>query len=261
MCVRMDKYLNKIHNKDIAELLRELPDRSIDMIYSDIDYNKGVKYGGISYTKHFNEYMGDYISLAADATRVLKKTGSAFFINYPRNNAYLWSNFLDNVYYDVQEYVWVYRSNIGHSPRRFTTAHRSILHCMKSKHSKFHKDNVAQPYINQNDKRIRRLLAGGSKGRSPYSWFYADMVKNVSKAKDKVDHPCVIPNKVSSLLIKSVTEPGDTVLILFAGSGSEIDICRKLNRNWISAELDKQYCEHIEKRLDNQILFEEEKSQ
>ncbi len=250
----MKEFLNKIHNIDIHDLLRQLPDRSIDMVYSDIDYNKGIKYGSKTYTKNFNDYMADYIALAAESTRVLKSSGSAFFINYPRNNAYLWTKYLDNAYYEVQEYVWIYNSNIGHSPRRFTTAHRSILHCMKTRGSKFFKNQIAEPYINQNDKRIRKLMRRGSKGRSPYSWFYADMVKNVSKASKKINHPCVIPDRISALLMQSVTLPGDTVLILFAGSGSEIDVCRKLKRNWISAELSKEYCEQIEKRLDNQIL-------
>jgi DNA modification methylase len=255
----MKEFLNKIHNKNISELMRELPDESVDCIYSDVDYNKGIKYGGISYTKAFNEYIGDYITLAAESTRVLKDTGSAFFINYPRNNAYLWARYLDSAYYDVQEYVWIYNSNIGHSPRRFTTAHRSILHCMKSKESKFYKENVAEPYINQNDKRIRKLVKNGSKGRSPYSWFYADLVKNVSKWYKKTDHPCVIPDRVSALLIKSVTIPGDVVLILFAGSGSEIDVCRRLGRGWISADLDSDYCERIEKKLDKHIITFEER--
>jgi DNA modification methylase len=250
----MHRFINKIHNMDIHALLRLLPDRSVDMVYSDIDYNKGIKYGDKRYTKHFNDYMSDYISLASESTRVLKNSGSAFFINYPRNNAYLWTRYLDDAYDDVQEYVWIYNSNIGHSPKRFTTAHRSILHCMKTQGSKFFKDQVAEPYLNQNDRRVRRLMKGGSKGRSPYSWFYADMVKNVSKWHKNVDHPCVIPDKVSALLIQSVTEPGDVILILFAGSGSEIDICRTLKRNWIAADLSEEYCEHIEKRLDKHIL-------
>jgi DNA modification methylase len=254
----MKKFLNKIHNIDIHDLLRQLPDESIDMVYSDIDYNKGIRYHGKTYSKNFNEYITDYISLAAESTRVLKKTGSAFFINYPKNNAHLWVQYLDKAYYDTQEYVWVYNSNIGHSPRRFTTAHRSILHCMKSKNNKFFKDQVAEPYINETDKRIRRLIKEGSKGRSPYSWQYADMVKNVTKGSKKIDHPCVIPDRISSMLIQSVTEPGDVVLILFAGSGSEIDVCRKLGRNWISADLSEDYCEFIEKRLDNEILLFEE---
>lgn len=250
----MKKFINKIHNIDIKELIRQLPNSSVDVIYSDVDYNKGIKYDGVSYSKNFNEYMGNYMGLAVESVRVLKKTGSAFFINYPRNNAFLWALCLDKIAYDVQEYVWTYRSNIGHSPNRFTTAHRSILHARKTKNSVFYKDNVAKPYINQEDGRIRRLIKSGSKGRAPYSWFYADLVKNVTKDKELINHPCVIPDEVSSLLIQSVTMPGDTVLILFAGSGSEINVCRKLKRNWISADLSKNYCERIQRQLDNQIL-------
>ena len=65
------------------------------------------------------------------------------------------------------------------------------------------------------------------------------------------------PDEVSSLLIKSVTNPGDTVLILFAGRGGEVEICRKLGRHFIAAELDTNYCEVIEKQLDKEwINFE-----
>lgn len=254
----MNNFINKIHNMDIYTLLRQLPNKSVDCVYSDIDYNCGIRYGGKSYTKSFNTYIADYISLAAESIRVLKNTGSAFFINYPKNNSFLWVNYLDSACYDVQEYVWIYRSNIGHSPRRFTTAHRTILHCMKSKKSKFYKDHVAEPYINQNDKRIKKLMENGSKGRAPYSWVYADMVKNVTKNNKGVAHPCVIPDKISSLLIKSATKPGDIVLILFAGSGGEINMCKKLGRQFIAADLDAGYCERIDKMLDSQYLILED---
>ena len=250
----MKKFLNKIHNKDINELLRELPDNSVDCIYSDIDYNVGIKYNGRSYTKKFDKYMADYIVLAAESMRVLKEDGSAFFINYPKNNAFLWVKYLDAVCYDVQEYVWIYRSNIGHSNKRFTTAHRSILHCTKSNKNKFYKDNVAEPYINKNDKRIKKLIKEGSKGRAPYSWIYANIIKNVSKKCNDINHPCVIPDKISSMLINSVTMPNDVVLILFAGSGSEIDVCRKFNRSWIAADLDKNYCDYIIKQSNAPML-------
>ena len=43
--------------------------------------------------------------------------------------------------------------------------------------------------------------------------------------------------------------PKDIVLILFGGSGSEIEICKLLNRQYISAEIDKKYYEIIVDRL------------
>lgn len=69
--------------------------------------------------------------------RVLKDDGNLFMINYPKQNAYLRVKFLDDNAYSVNDYVWIYNSNIGHSSKHFTTAHRSILHSTKSKYNNF----------------------------------------------------------------------------------------------------------------------------
>jgi len=233
------KYLNKVFLMDIMELLKNLPDKSIDMVYGDPDYNVGIKYGDKSYTKTFNEYIDWYVNLARESLRVLKDDGNMFLINYPKQNAYLRVKYLDRACYEVSDYVWVYNTNVGHTPKRFTTAHRSILHCRKVKYNKFYKDNVSVPYKNPTDKRILRNLANGSKGRMPYDWFYFDLVKNVSR--EKTFHACQIPQKLSEMLIQSCTMPNDNVLILFGGSGSEVEICKILKRQYISAEIDKKY--------------------
>jgi len=141
----------------------------------------------------------------------------------------------------------VYNTNVGHTPKRFTTAHRSILHCRKTRNNKFYKNNVAVPYKNPTDKRILKNLASGSKGRMPYDWFYFDLVKNVSR--EKIFHACQIPQKPSEMLIKSCPLPKDIVLIPFGGSGSEIEICKVLNRQYISTEIDEKYYKMIIDRL------------
>jgi len=253
----MEKYLNKIFLKDIMELLKELPDKSVDMVYGDPDYNVGIKYGDKSYTKTFEEYIEWYVELARESLRVLNDTGNMFLINYPKQNAYLRVKYLDEVCYEVSDYVWAYNTNVGHTPKRFTTAHRSILHCRKTRNNKFYKDNVAVPYRNPTDKRILRNLANGSKGRMPYDWFYFDLVKNVSR--EKTFHACQIPQKLSEMLIKSCTISNDVVLILFGGSGSEIEICKVLNRQYISAEIDEKYYKMILDRLNKGRIEEKYK--
>jgi DNA modification methylase len=241
------KYLNKVFLKDIMELLRELPDKCVDMVYGDPDYNVGVRYGDKSYTRNFDEYIEWYIELAKESLRVLKDTGNMFLMNYPKQNAYLRVKYLDGICHEVLEYVWVYNTNVGHSPHRFTTAHRSILHCRKTSRSQFYKDSVAVPYKNPTDRRILQNLANGSKGRMPYDWLYFNLVKNVSR--EKTFHACQIPQRLSEVLIKSCTMPKDIVLILFGGSGSEIEVCKLLDRQYISAEIDERYCEIILDRL------------
>lgn len=254
----IENYLNKVFPMDIMKLLKELPDKCVDMVYGDPDYNVGIKYGDKTYTKSFEEYIDWYIELAKESSRVLKDTGNLFLINYPKQNAYLRVKYLDNIYHEVLDYIWVYNTNIGHSKKRLTTAHRSILHCRKTKENKFYKDNIAVPYKNPTDRSILKSLANGSKGIMPYSWFYFNLVKNVSK--EKTFHNCQIPQKLSEMLIKSCTLENDIVLILFGGSGSELDICKGLKRKYISAEIDKKYYEMIIERLNKGYIAEKYKS-
>ncbi len=240
-------HINKVFHGDVFKLLEQLPDNSIDMIFGDPDYNVGIKYNSRSYTRSFKEYVDWYVSLAKESLRVLKKDGNLFLINYPKQNAYLRVKYLDEAAYEVHDYSWTFNTNVGHSPRRFTTAHRSILHARKSANNKFCKDQVAVPYQNPTDRRIRQNLANGSKGRMPYSWLYYNLVKNVSR--EKTYHSCQIPQALTELLIKASTKPGDSVLVLFGGSGAEVALCHQMSRHFFTAEIDEKYCQLIEERL------------
>lgn len=246
----LEPFRNRVFNCDIFELLEELPPNSVHCIFGDPDYNVGVRYNDKSYTRDFDEYIEWYVELARKSLRVLREDGNLFFINYPKQNAYLRVKYLDSACYAVHDYVWVYNTNVGHSPRKFTTAHRSVLHATKSRDNAFYKDHVAEPYKNPTDRRIRHNLANGSKGRMPYSWFYFDLVKNVSY--EKATHSCQIPMKLSELLIKASTKEGDDVLILFGGSGAEVAVCLQLKRNFIAAEIDPKYYQIILDRIAHQ---------
>lgn len=243
----IENFIDKVFLADIMEVLHQLPDKSIDMIYGDPDYNVGIQYNDKSYTIGFDEYIKWYIELSKESLRILKDDGNLFMINYPKQNAYLRVNYLDKACHEVLDYSWVYNSNIGHTKNRFTTAHRSILHCRKTSHNKFYKNQVAVPYQNPTDRRIQQNIANGSQGRMPYDWFYFDLVKNVSK--EKTFHACQIPQKLAEMLILASTKPNDTILVLFGGSGSEIELCKNMDRKFISAEIDPKYHQMIIERL------------
>ena len=249
----LEKYKNKILNCDVMEVLHDLPDNCIDMVYADPDYNVGIKYAGKNYTTEWSKYIEWYSALISESMRVLKPTGNLFTINYPKQNAFLWTQCLDAIAYDVHEYVWIYNCSIGFTNRRFTTAHRTILHATNSKDNAFYKDQVAQPYMNQKDKRIKYAMDKGSPGRMPYSWFYYDIVKNTSS--EKTDHPCQIPSNLSRMLVNASTKPNDIVFILFGGSGSEVVQARQMGRQFISCELSVEYYNLIRKRLYNDGIF------
>ncbi len=61
------------------------------------------------------------------------------------------------------------------------------------------------------------------------------------------------------MLIKASTKENDIVLVLFGGSGSELEVCKKTGRNFISAEIDKKYYDLIIDRLKNGCIRSEYK--
>lgn len=256
------RFLNHLYHGAIQDVLHELPDNSVDCIFADPDYNVGMKYQRKSYTKPFEKYIEECIDWASQCRRVLRPDGNFFIINYPKSNAHLRVKYLDDSFFAVYEYVWVYPTNMGTPKRSFTGAHRTILHCVKTRKNKFFKTPVAEPYQNPNDFRVSTLIKSGSPGRMPYSWIEApvasdqmlswtkgNLVKNVSRAK--TFHSCQIPESLSEKLLRATTEPGDTVLVLFGGAGSELAVCQRLGLNWVSAEIVKRYCTLIEARLRN----------
>ncbi len=60
------------------------------------------------------------------------------------------------------------------------------------------------------------------------------------------------------MLIKSCTQEQDTVFILFGGSGSELALCKQLNRHFISCELHAKYYQMILDRLNNEGQIKDE---
>jgi len=239
--------VNTVWEGDVFDLLRQLEDQSVDMVFSDPDYNIGVRYNGRSYRQRWDDYIDWYIRLARESLRVLKNDGNAFFLNMPKQNAYLRVRYLDDACYDVHEYVWCYSPNVGYTPFRLTTAHRTILHARKQVRVRWYKDAIAQPFKNVGDKRVRERIARGERGCMPYDWFYFDIVK--AGSREKTIHPCQVPRRLFEFLLRASTREGDLVLVLFGGAGSEVAVCHEMGRRWLTAEIDPVYADLVRKRV------------
>jgi len=74
---------------------------------------------------------------------------------------------------------------------------------------------------------------------------------NISRGK-KVDksHGAVFPEKLVSTILNNFSNEGDIVYDPFMGSGTTAVVSQKLNRKWLGSELSPNYCELIQKRID-----------
>jgi site-specific DNA-methyltransferase (adenine-specific) len=70
----------------------------------------------------------------------------------------------------------------------------------------------------------------------------------------KVDHPTQKPMATATLLIERSSEPGQTVLDPYMGSGTTLRAAKDLGRKAIGIELNEKYCEIAVARLAQEVL-------
>ena len=241
--------INKIYNIDCRELMKNIPDETVDLIITDPPFNIGKKYNGeYNDNKKFEEYLDWCHSWLDECHRILKNEGSMYLFNYPENNAYL-KIYLDKKMKFRRWLTWHYPTNTGHSKKNYTRTQHSILFYTKGDKYPFNKNEIVQPYKNPTDKRIKKLIEGGKKGTGPYDVFNFNIVKNVSK--EKTIHICQLPVKLIEILIKASSNRGDLVFDPFMGSGTTAVAAKKNRRDYIGCDISKDYCNVAEERLKN----------
>jgi DNA modification methylase len=129
---------------------------------------------------------------------------------------------------------WVYNSNTAKQ-------HRDIAFFGIKPDFK----QYGQPYKNPTDKRIMKRIADGKTARL-YDWWEINQVKNVSK--DKTNHPCQMPLEVMKRIV-GILPPNYTVIDPFMGSGTTGLACKLLNIDFVGIELDKEYYDIANDRI------------
>jgi|TARA_R110002020_G_scaffold241107_1_gene454221 DNA modification methylase len=197
---------------------------------TDPPYNIGYNYNSYNDNLEIKEYI-----------ELLSKIPTpCVIIHYPEETI----NILPKaIKIQCEEVVsWVYNNNIPKQSRLI-----SWWGC-KPDFSK-----AKQPYKNLEDKRIKKFIAKGeSEGASVYDWWFKNQVKNVSK--EKTEHPCQIPQDIIEKIILTTASKGDTIIDVFAGSGTTGIVANKLGYNSYLYEIDKNYCNIIKKRHKNQNI-------
>ena len=182
---------------------------------------------------HYSKY-GDNLS-EEDYIELLSKIPTpCVIIHYPEETI----NLLPKAIQAKCEQVvsWVYNSNTGKQSRLI-----SWWGC-KPDFSK-----VRQPYKNPTDKRIAKRIREGKEGAKLYDWWEIEQVKNVSS--DKTEHPCQIPEEIIRRIILTTAKENETIIDVFAGSGTTLAVAQKLGFDSVGYEIDPDYFLIIKNRL------------
>src|SRR5258708_17957069 len=151
--------LDYIHRGDCTELLKGLPDESVDLVVSSPPYNIGKEYEA---RKHLDEYLAEQREILRSCVRALKPTGSILW----QVGSFSYKGTLvplDIKFFPILEdlglrprnrIIWARQHGL-HATRKFSARHESILWFTKSDTYTFSLDAVRVPQKYQNQKSYR----------------------------------------------------------------------------------------------------------
>ena len=263
----------KLYQGDCLEVLKELPDNCVDLIFTSPPYADQRKntYGGI----HPDKYVEWFLPITEQMLRVLKPTGS-FVLNIKekvvngerstyvlelilsmRKQGWLWT----------EEFIW-HKKNCypGKWPNRFRDAWERLLQFNKQKNFAMYQESVMVPTGDWAKSRLRKLSetdkirdnshVGSGFGKNISNWLnrdkaYPTNVLHLATECSNKNHPAAFPQALPEWFIKLFTKENDVVLDPFMGSGTTNIAANRLNRQSIGIEILPEYFEEVKKYFSN----------
>lgn len=224
---------------DCLELMKDIPDKSIDMILCDLPYGT---------TKNKWDSVIPFEPLWEQYNRIIKDNGAmVLFSQMPFTVDLVASNYKDFRY----EWIWEKLSASGHlnANRMPMKKHENILVFYKKLPTYNPQFTEGKPYVatysthSSNYGKQKDNITTINDGKR----YPVDIIKFNN---DRGLHPTQKPVELLEYLIKTYTNEGEIVLDNCMGSGSTCVACVNTNRHYIGFELDPQYYDIACKRLD-----------
>lgn len=247
------KYLNKIIHGNCLELLKTIPNNSIDMTFADPPFNLKKGYKSYKDSLKLQEYLNWCELWIFEMVRITKPTGSILVHNIPKWLTY-YAGFLNKTA-DFKHWI-AWDASTAPMGKSLQPAHYGILFYAKnSKELKFYE--VRHPHKRTRKAHILAKDYGGKKGMlHPFGPLVSDVWTDIHRIKHnkfRDEHPCQLPIHLLERIILMATDEGDIVLDPFSGTGTTALAAKRLGRKYIGFELDKNYVELAKNKLEQPI--------
>lgn len=253
--------LNQIIEGDCLEKLKSIPDKSIDMIFADPPYNLQLNNKLIrpdnTTVDGVNDYWDKFESISAyddftfkwlnEIRRIMKDHATIWVIG-SYHNIFRVGSILQNLgFWILNDIVWIKNNPMPNfKGTRFTNAHETLIWASKSQNSKYTFNYEAMKALNDD-----------LQMRSDWNLPICTGKERVKDEQGNKIHSTQKPEALLHRIILSSTNINDIILDPFFGTGTTGAVAKKLNRNFIGIEQDKDYInaatERIAKTKTNEI--------
>ncbi len=240
---------------DCIQVMQSLPEQCADLVFADPPYNlqlrKELYRPDMSRVDAVNDGWDQFMSFEAydrftrewllACRRVLKDTGTIWVIGTYHNIFRVGSILQDLGYWILNDICWV-KSNPMPQFRgvRFCNAHETLIWAKKSAEQKRYTFHYGS-------------LKAGNEDLQARSDWYLPICQGRERLRDangKV-HTTQKPEALLHRIIRSCTNPGDTVLDPFLGAGTTASVAKRLGRRFIGIEREDAYVDAGRMRIES----------
>ena len=253
---------NTILLGDSLEIIKTIPSKSVDLIFADPPYNLQLKdtlyrpdqttveavtqnWDKFNTYKEYDNFTEQWLK---ESKRILKKGGALWVIGSYHNILRVGTSIQNHGFWILNDIIW-HKTNPMPNFRgtRFTNAHETLLWCTTSREAKyiFNYQNLKE-------------LNDGKQMRSDWYIPICSGKERLRENNNQRSHPTQKPEALMYRIILSSTNKGDIILDPFLGSGTTAVITKKLQRNFIGIEQDKEYISLAKKRLKQTKVLNDE---
>lgn len=242
------EWLNKIICGDSCEVLKQMPDNCIDIIFTSPPYNFGLDYHQNQDDKYWDEYFHQLFAIFTQCIRVLKYGGRILINIQPLFSDYIPTHHIISNFFLQQKMIW--KGEILWEKNNYNCKY-TAWGSWKS---------PSNPYLKYTWEFIEIFCKGSLKkeGNSANIDISAEEFKqsviarwSIAPEKDmqKWGHPAMFPEKLVEKALKLFSYQEDIVLDPFNGVGTTSLVAKKLNRKYIGIDISPQYCKKAEERI------------
>jgi modification methylase len=253
--IRMgSEYNNKILQGDCLDILKTLPDASVDMVFADPPYN--MQLGGELHrpdnskvdavTDQWDQFetMRRYDELTlgwlTECRRVLKDNGTLWVIGSYHNIFRVGASLMDCGYWILNDVIWRKNNPMPNfRGTRLCNAHETLIWAAKDKNSKYTFNYDALKEMND-----------GLQMRSDWLMPICSGGERLKDDEGLKVHTTQKPEALLYRVLMTATKPGDVILDPFFGTGTTGAVAKKMGRNFIGIERETRYIEAAQARID-----------